>query len=54
MALGLLRLEFSHIIKQFAAMRDGRAADGEVITAVDDVSLSVEDGEVVSLIGPSG
>jgi NitT/TauT family transport system ATP-binding protein len=41
------RLAYRHVTMQFA----GKAG---VITAVQDVSLSVADGEVVSLIGPSG
>src|SRR3954469_1654069 len=37
------RLEFRHVTKRFGSM-----------TAVEGVSLSIADGEVVSLIGPSG
>jgi NitT/TauT family transport system ATP-binding protein len=42
-----VRLEFRRVCKEF----DGAAA---TVTAVEDVTLSVADGEVVSLIGPSG
>lgn len=43
------RLEYLGVARVFGAT--GRAAP---VTAVEDVSLSVGDGEVVSLIGPSG
>ena len=43
------RIEYRSITKRFGP-RDG----AEVITAVEDVSLSIADREVVSLIGPSG
>lgn len=43
------RLEFRDVRKEF---RD-RNGDG-IVVAVDEVTLSVADGEVVSLIGPSG
>ncbi len=48
-----VRLEFRNVTKRFARGGNDRAGGGE-ITAVVDVSLAVEDGEVVSLIGPSG
>ena len=47
---GAVRLEFRHVTKFFPA-RNRRT---ESVVAVSDVSLTVADGEVVSLIGPSG
>jgi NitT/TauT family transport system ATP-binding protein len=44
------RLEFRKVTKRFAKSGSG----GEVVTAVTEVDLTVEDGEVVALIGPSG
>jgi NitT/TauT family transport system ATP-binding protein len=46
---GPVRLEYRNVTMHFAA-----GAGQNVLTAVSDVSLSVCDGEVVSLIGPSG
>jgi len=46
------RIAFSGVTKRFR--QPGKRRSGEVITAVKDVSLSVNEGEVVSLIGPSG
>src|SRR5258708_27513537 len=43
------RLEFRDVSKRFANPRQG-----VVVVAVEGVSLSIADGEVVSLIGPSG
>ena len=43
------RLEFRDVSKRFANPRQGG-----VVVAVEGVSLSIADGEVVSLIGPSG
>jgi NitT/TauT family transport system ATP-binding protein len=43
------RLEFRNVTKRFAGRRPGGG-----VVAVEGVSLSVADGEVVSLIGPSG
>jgi NitT/TauT family transport system ATP-binding protein len=43
------RLELRNVTKRFAPRRGA-----EPVTAVIDVSLSVADGEIVSLIGPSG
>jgi NitT/TauT family transport system ATP-binding protein len=43
------RLEFRNVTKRFANPRQGG-----FVTAVEGVTLSVADGEVVSLIGPSG
>ncbi|MBZ0216396.1 MAG: ABC transporter ATP-binding protein [Fimbriimonadaceae bacterium] len=46
-------IQFRGITKQFRT--DGEGDDGTgVITAVQDVNLSIDEGEVVSLIGPSG
>jgi len=47
---GAVRLEFRHVTKFFPA----RSRRTESVVAVSDVSLTVADGEVVSLIGPSG
>ena len=44
------RLEFREVKKEFK----DRQGSGQTITAVENASLSVTDGEVVSLIGPSG
>ncbi len=44
------RIEFRNVTKRFAPQRPG----AEPVTAVRDVSVSVADGEVVSIIGPSG
>jgi NitT/TauT family transport system ATP-binding protein len=43
-----IRLEYRNVTMRFAQ------AAGAILTAVQDVSLSVRDAEVVSLIGPSG
>ena len=45
-----VRIEFRNVTKRFAA----RAPGGQPGTAVQDVSVSIRDGEVVALIGPSG
>src|SRR5882672_12277093 len=42
------RLEFRNVTKRFANRRQG------LVVAVEGVSLAIADGEVVSLIGPSG
>ncbi len=47
---GAVRIEFRHVSKRFPSQQKG----GEGVTAVKDVTLSIHDGEVVSLIGPSG
>ena len=44
----VIRLEYRNVTMRFAQ------ASGQALTAIQDVSLSVRDGEVVSLIGPSG
>jgi NitT/TauT family transport system ATP-binding protein len=44
----LIRLEYRNVTMRFVDQAGGS------LTAVQDVSLSVRDGEVVSLIGPSG
>ena len=46
---GRPRLEFRGVTKRFANPRQGG-----FVVAVENVSLSIADGEVVSLIGPSG
>src|SRR3546814_119886 len=43
------RLSFRNVTKRFPNPRQGG-----VVVAVEDVTLSINDGEVVSLIGPSG
>ena len=43
------RLEFRNVTKRFASRRQGAT-----VVAVEGVSLTIADGEVVSLIGPSG
>ena len=47
------RLAFRRVTKRFGR-RSKAGGTGDVITAVNDVTLEVADGEVVSLIGPSG
>ena len=44
----LVRLEYRNVTMRFVER------SGKSLTAVEGVSLSVGDGEVVSLIGPSG
>jgi NitT/TauT family transport system ATP-binding protein len=44
------RIEFRNVTKRFPPQRKG----AEPVTAVRDVTVSVADGEVVSIIGPSG
>ncbi len=44
------RIEFRSVVKHFPAKTRGEAG----VTAVRDITLSIADGEVVSLIGPSG
>jgi NitT/TauT family transport system ATP-binding protein len=46
-----IRLEFRGVTRRFPVQG---AVAGDELTAVQDVSLSIRDGEVVSLIGPSG
>jgi NitT/TauT family transport system ATP-binding protein len=48
--VGDVRLEFRDVTKKF----QDRQGSGQTITAVEGVTLSIRDGEVVSLIGPSG
>lgn len=48
-----IRLEFRNVRKAFP-IPNGKGAEGSEVVAVENVSLSVRDGEVVSLIGPSG
>ncbi|MHA1536342.1 MAG: ABC transporter ATP-binding protein [Alphaproteobacteria bacterium] len=47
------RIEFAGVTKRFA-IKKAKPGQNPFITAVQDVSLSIRDGEVVSLIGPSG
>ena len=49
MTAAINRIEFHHVTRRFAG-KNGAAP----VLAVQDVTLSVRDGEVVSLIGPSG
>lgn len=46
------RIAYRDIVKRFAA--SDRRRPEEAVTAVRDVSLTIADGEIVSLIGPSG
>src|SRR5580658_1980711 len=48
------RLEFRNVTKRFANPRAQGTKGGGFVIAVEGVTLSVADGEVVSLIGPSG
>jgi NitT/TauT family transport system ATP-binding protein len=45
-----LRIEFRNVTKRFPA----RTPRGQPVVAVQNVSVSIHDGEVVALIGPSG
>jgi NitT/TauT family transport system ATP-binding protein len=45
-------LEARNVTKFFSVVNEDRSADG--VTAVLSVSLTVEDGKIVSLVGPSG
>jgi NitT/TauT family transport system ATP-binding protein len=45
-----VRIEFRNVTKRFPA----RTPHGEPVTAVENVSVSIREGEVVALIGPSG
>lgn len=51
--MGADRLSFRNVRKEFA-IPSGRGGNGKPVVAVENVSIAVEDGEVVSLIGPSG
>ena len=48
------RIVFRAVTKRFVESSNKSRARGEPITAVEDVSLEVANGEVVALIGPSG
>ena len=48
-----VRIEYRGVGKRFSG-HQGSASDKGAIVAVQDVDLSVHDGEIVSLIGPSG
>ncbi len=48
------RLEFRDVTKRFPNRNRSAGEAESYVTAVKDVTLSVADGEVVSLIGPSG
>jgi NitT/TauT family transport system ATP-binding protein len=45
-----IRIEFRNVTKRFPP----RSPNGQSVTAVQNVSVSIRDGEVVALIGPSG
>jgi NitT/TauT family transport system ATP-binding protein len=45
-----VRIEFRNVTKRFPA----RTPHGQPVTAVQNVTVSIHDGEVVALIGPSG
>ncbi|MBO8172845.1 MAG: ABC transporter ATP-binding protein [Bacillaceae bacterium] len=45
----IYKLEVRHVKKTFATRQEG-----EIVTALQDVSLSIRDGEFVSIVGPSG
>ena len=45
-------IEARNITKFFSIINDDRTADG--LTAVLSVSLTIDDGKIVSLLGPSG
>jgi NitT/TauT family transport system ATP-binding protein len=45
-----VRIEFRNVTKRFPA----RTPQGQPVTAVQNVSVSIREGEVVALIGPSG
>jgi thiamine transport system ATP-binding protein len=47
-------LDIQHVTVSFAAPRDQVSASREPQRVLDDVSLSVQSGEVVALLGPSG
>ena len=44
----VVRLEYRNVTMRFTQ------GNGQALTAIENVSLSVRDGEVVALIGPSG
>ena len=48
----MIRLQFDKVSKFFPPVRGRR--DNEGVQAIQDVDVSVKDGEVVALIGPSG
>src|SRR5579871_1011263 len=45
-----IRIEYRNVTKRFPP----RLRGGQGVTAIENVSVSIEDGEVVALIGPSG
>src|SRR6185295_1470151 len=48
------RVSIRSVSKHFRSSRKGWRRDDRVVTAVDNISLSVEPGRIVSLLGPSG
>jgi NitT/TauT family transport system ATP-binding protein len=51
--IGLPKLEVRNVIKRFNSKTSGTNST-EVITAIENVSLSIEDGEFVCFVGPTG
>ena len=57
-------IEVNHIVKQFKTVKKEKGLKGSVkglfkperkiVTAVDDISFSIEKGEIVGYIGPNG
>ena len=48
-----IRIEYRNVAKQFTSNNGVDGAES-IIRAVENVDLSIADGEVVSIIGPSG
>ena len=50
-----MRIEVKNIVKEFESYNKTAGSEaGKIFRAVDDVSFSVEEGELVTLLGPSG
>lgn len=47
-------IEAKHISKQFVVQRDWLGRPKKTLTAVDDLSLTIGQGETVGLVGESG